>query len=234
LAPEHRSEVYCELTTARRIGRTLSCGEIGCALSHRRVYQQIVDQRLAAAFVLEDDAVIDPQFRHFYDHSAEISTDIDLLSLHAGYGFVSVRAHYHVSGFSLHRARSNITGTVGYFIRPRAAKIFLATGPKITTVADWPSDHRKIRHYLVVPMPINHSGTDSTLATGREPLQGAAEWSGSRILAIFLAITFIKYVVMPSRYYGFVNYCDREISLRLLRLAPFFYKDVRKFRQPCS
>ena len=39
----------------------LSKGEIACYKSHRAVWQKIVDEELDAAFIVEDDAVIDPQ-----------------------------------------------------------------------------------------------------------------------------------------------------------------------------
>ncbi|MCA9037787.1 MAG: glycosyltransferase family 25 protein [Planctomycetaceae bacterium] len=38
----------------------LSAGEIGCFLSHRAAWQQIVTRRLEGALVLEDDVAIDP------------------------------------------------------------------------------------------------------------------------------------------------------------------------------
>lgn len=38
----------------------LNLGEIGCFLSHRKVWQEIVDQKLDAGLVFEDDVEIDP------------------------------------------------------------------------------------------------------------------------------------------------------------------------------
>lgn len=39
--------------------RPISDGEIGCALSHRRIWQNMVDEDIAYALVLEDDITID-------------------------------------------------------------------------------------------------------------------------------------------------------------------------------
>jgi len=39
---------------------TLNLGEIGCFLSHRKVWQQIVDQGLDGGLIFEDDVEIDP------------------------------------------------------------------------------------------------------------------------------------------------------------------------------
>src|SRR6476646_8063978 len=40
----------------------LSKGEVGCYASHLRVMSKIIDQRLQAAIVLEDDALLDENF----------------------------------------------------------------------------------------------------------------------------------------------------------------------------
>src|ERR1700722_12989266 len=50
--------------TRRRLffGHDLTPGEIGCLLSHRAVYQHIVDNDIERAIILEDDVFIDPAF----------------------------------------------------------------------------------------------------------------------------------------------------------------------------
>lgn len=44
------------LAKPRKKQRRLTRGELGCALSHRSIYQTIVDRRLPYALILEDDA----------------------------------------------------------------------------------------------------------------------------------------------------------------------------------
>lgn len=50
--------------TRRRLyfGKDLTKGEIGCLLSHRAVYQHMVDNNIENAIVLEDDVFIEPTF----------------------------------------------------------------------------------------------------------------------------------------------------------------------------
>jgi len=43
-------------------GRDMSKGELGCLLSHRAIYQEIVDRNLEKAIILEDDVIIAPAF----------------------------------------------------------------------------------------------------------------------------------------------------------------------------
>jgi glycosyl transferase family 25 len=58
-----RTGVYREALARRatRHRRGLRPGEIGCALSHRAIYQQIVDQGWRRALILEDDAFPYPE-----------------------------------------------------------------------------------------------------------------------------------------------------------------------------
>lgn len=44
--------------TQRVLGRPMSEAEYACALSHMRVYERIVAEKLAGAIVLEDDAIV--------------------------------------------------------------------------------------------------------------------------------------------------------------------------------
>lgn len=45
--------------------RPINDGEIGCALSHRKVWQRIVDEQLPYALVLEDDVTLDHALKPF-------------------------------------------------------------------------------------------------------------------------------------------------------------------------
>ncbi len=60
LSPDEIKEAH-DGARARPIrGKHLGPGEIGVALSHIRQRYEVVDERLEAVFVLEDDGKIDP------------------------------------------------------------------------------------------------------------------------------------------------------------------------------
>ncbi len=46
----------------RNFGRDMRPGEIGCLLSHRSIYEKMIAENIAAAIVLEDDVIIEPDF----------------------------------------------------------------------------------------------------------------------------------------------------------------------------
>lgn len=53
---------YAPLRRRLFFGRDLSRAEMGCLLSHRAVYQRMVDSDIDRAVVLEDDAILQPDF----------------------------------------------------------------------------------------------------------------------------------------------------------------------------
>lgn len=57
LSPEQRS-VYSEHRSLEAIGRALSPGEIGCALSHVAIYEVMIRKKIPMVLVLEDDAIL--------------------------------------------------------------------------------------------------------------------------------------------------------------------------------
>lgn len=44
------------------VGRQCRAGEIGCAMAHKKVYQQMCEQGISVACILEDDVVLDDRF----------------------------------------------------------------------------------------------------------------------------------------------------------------------------
>lgn len=61
-------------------GFPASPGEIGCTLSHLKAYQQVVDQGLEWACILEDDAILDGRFKKFINEFN--SKDLNPLNLY--------------------------------------------------------------------------------------------------------------------------------------------------------
>lgn len=60
LSGDELAELYDRKWAYRQEGRHLTRGEIGCSLSHLRVYRKIVEDDIPFALVLEDDAWLTP------------------------------------------------------------------------------------------------------------------------------------------------------------------------------
>src|SRR5262245_42105810 len=86
----------------RNIGRSVAGPEIACALSHRLVYRYIAENGYCGGLILEDDAIIQPDFpdtlAYFRESGAQLS---------------GTRAIYHLQAMSL--------GNTDVALRKRAA-----------------------------------------------------------------------------------------------------------------
>ena len=81
-AADHRIFVEDEFWRVHR-GRRLSPGEVGCFLSHYRLWQKIFVQKIPCALVLEDDAVLDSDIGGIVARVMECEAEWDVVILHA-------------------------------------------------------------------------------------------------------------------------------------------------------
>ncbi|MDP0589572.1 MAG: glycosyltransferase family 25 protein [Candidatus Endonucleobacter bathymodioli] len=70
LSVDEKEKYYSESLSVKTRGRILASGEIGCYLSHSRIWQHIVDAGINKALVIESDAV-------FTDEAIQIINKID-------------------------------------------------------------------------------------------------------------------------------------------------------------
>lgn len=133
----------------KRYGRMLTKGEVSCFLSHRRIWQQVVDSGKPYV-IFEDDALLEnelPQFLASLD-DASISFDVVLLGhskkdhrQKALYHFLEPLKRWKpVGGFKLGRGfKTWPSGAVGYVVTPTGAAKLLAASKTISCVLDdWP------------------------------------------------------------------------------------------------
>ena len=67
LSDDYVKSIYDDVT-ANRVFRSLSRGEIGCALTHNMIYQQIIDDPSnERCLIIEDDVIIDDRFADVMD-----------------------------------------------------------------------------------------------------------------------------------------------------------------------
>ena len=66
---------------ANYVNERMTPTEIGCAWSHRNVYQRLIDSEEECALVLEDDATLTPEIAPFLELIPKIASDWELISL---------------------------------------------------------------------------------------------------------------------------------------------------------
>lgn len=134
LSEDYIHSVYDDLKAISVYGRSLTKGEIGCALSHFSIYKKMVENDVQQAIILEDDIDINNKFKNFIDNTQKLPKDGDLflLTYHRG-GPNHKRFAYYLQGQKrisneLKAKRfytSPLHSTCGYLITLNGAKKLL-------------------------------------------------------------------------------------------------------------
>lgn len=132
------SEVYQysnQKKAKQLFGRELLLGEIGCALSHKRIYQKIIDENIPYAVILEDDVVIKEGFNEAVKLILALDIIWDLILLGHNKGFKkgkeigSIKSFWSDieldNKFTIGRVVKGGLGTFGYIISNSGAKKLL-------------------------------------------------------------------------------------------------------------
>ena len=150
LSDEERSSRFDYARSKKVYGRTLNAGEVGCALSHRKAYEAILEGNEPYALVLEDDIAI--------------QRDLNLLPLEKVDKIMRSsrpRALMLSGDFSFYRRRPVIkiysaVGAYAYIINKAAAKRIMSISPPCCVADDWMFYKRKgLRLFAVYPYMID-------------------------------------------------------------------------------
>jgi glycosyl transferase family 25 len=83
LSQEEIDKYYCPELNKKNYRRPLGLGEIGCYMSHLKVWQAIVDRKISCAIILEDDIQLGEDFKLISGHLNTYSSDFDMVKLYA-------------------------------------------------------------------------------------------------------------------------------------------------------
>jgi|28_taG_2_1085356.scaffolds.fasta_scaffold00015_160 glycosyl transferase family 25 len=104
----------------------LGKGEMGCFLSHRKVWKEIIDRGLTWAFVAEDDLHL-AHAEAFFENSNWLPTDAHIVKAETARQrvFLSTELHSEVAGHELRLLKSYHGGSAGYFVSAKGAALLL-------------------------------------------------------------------------------------------------------------
>lgn len=132
LTPEQRKKWVSSFRSFAAIGRKMSDGEIGCALSHLSVYREMVKKEIPLALIFEDDVIID---NNIIDVSSFLERSLDSVQKQVA----TLSDWLAVDKKECPPAFENIEAfdyTDGYVITLAAAKEILRLNSPVVTVAD--------------------------------------------------------------------------------------------------
>jgi len=161
LPAQELAELYSAEQTVACIKREMALGEVGCALSHLRLYQRMLDEGIDEALIVEDDAVLDPGVPELLAQRQRWPADWEILMLYHGSGPVSWWHSQAVSRrFRIGRFALPAYGTVGYLVTQSAARKILALAYPVRVPSDhWTGGHvatAGLRIYGVDPCCVSH------------------------------------------------------------------------------
>lgn len=129
------AEVCDQIKAKKVFGRELLLGEIGCALSHKKIYQKIVDENIPYAVILEDDAIVKSDFKRVVSLVIEKNISYDVVLLGHNRGFKNEEVIDSVDSlwwryllnknYRLGMLVKGGLGTYGYMISQKGAKRIL-------------------------------------------------------------------------------------------------------------
>ncbi len=106
---------------------SIGLGETACFLSHRNLWQHIVDENLDWAYITEDDAHFSDNASLFFENADWLPQDADIVKAETRRGRISMswRVRCRAHGHTLRLLKSEHYGTAGYFLSHTGAKRLL-------------------------------------------------------------------------------------------------------------
>lgn len=124
----HESELYDGGRRRRYFGRDLTVGEIGCLLSHRAIYEMMVEKKTSRALILEDDTIFDTDFPVVLQAVLNISVEWDLVRFLNSKKILKSShrvINKDVGGYALYQIQATPGGAFAYILTLKAAKELL-------------------------------------------------------------------------------------------------------------
>lgn len=181
LSAEDRRGHYDETANIERFKRPLSASEIGCYLSHLKLWDQIAQAQTGAAVILEDDAQIDAGLKTFLEQIKNydlddvylkldgVSETLDLEDISTTKMTLGLRKVIHAPQIA--------PRTTGYIIGARAAEKMIACRRTFFRPVDIDIKHyweHNVPVWAVMPHLVcetRSKGDESTIEASRQKLK---------------------------------------------------------------
>lgn len=154
LPPEYEATVDRDAAQSR-MRRPMTDAELACALSHRHIYSLIVDGGLPGAVVLEDDAILQPDFPDFLRAGHHLTETLVLLDYDSGRALPWQRKK--AGRWLMYRPARRASLNTAYTLSRNTARDLMRAATPVSFVADWPVDLYQLRAWLVAPRVVHHA-----------------------------------------------------------------------------
>jgi glycosyl transferase, family 25 len=173
LSAEQRKAVYSDFWFRLFHGRSASGGEIGCALSHRKIYALMIERGQEWVVILEDDALLSADFARDLAAYESETREFDVAQFYA-FRLPDRFVHEASAGnFEVSRFSGPHGSTAAYGLRLSGA-VKLLSQQKLKVAADkwaWLAAIAGVTCCGIVPYPVSLHETlsaTSTISNGRK------------------------------------------------------------------
>ena len=180
-------------------GRAVTNAELGCSLSHRKVWQMMIDRAQNWVVIFEDDAELLPQFASQLAVIENETRDFDMVQL---YAFRDPDKLDHVSpdaAFKVMRYSGPHGSTAAYAMRLSGAKKLMNIG-KVWTAPDkwtWLSAVTGLNCCGIFPYPVRLEDQHSAVST----ISAMAERKNNRLwlIAVLPILRVVRFSIAKVR-----------------------------------
>jgi glycosyl transferase family 25 len=120
----HQRDCYSSSAAFKQIGREMHPNEIGCALSHIGIWEMLARNRYERALIMEDDAIIEPEFPDLLSSLDWVPPDADVVNLSWHMANPTLRTPL-TAGRDICRFDRPVMGTGSYIIGQRGVRNLL-------------------------------------------------------------------------------------------------------------
>lgn len=157
------------------LGFELTPNELGCFLSHKKAWQECVDNNIPT-IIFEDDFCLLPHFEKAIHFLVNESTNWDAVRLQ-GLSNVPQEKIQGNEEFDLVRNIGDAVGATAYLLKPSAAQTLINASSDIYEPLDHFLEHHQKHHleFLAIsPYPVDITGVETTIADrpSRLPIRG--------------------------------------------------------------
>lgn len=157
----------------KNLGRDMTTGEIGCALSHSLVYEKLVAENINQAIIMEDDAILSKEFGELVKSETLQQSNFDMIMLHHfKCRVIKNKLIPFIGKYKVGAVINQPCCAPAYYINERIIKKLYNTTQKISYLSDFPIDLSGGDVAAVVPRIVKHPKVQgSSLETDRNHMQ---------------------------------------------------------------
>lgn len=167
LSVTEKSKVYDLVANECKYSKVLNDGEIGCYLSHVACWENIIDNNLDFALILEDDAILSDSMIPYIQQVKKLPQTWDYIKLSHGSKVKKTLDKLVFGGnLSINECLKLPSTTTGQFVSREGAKKLLATAFPICRPVDMDIQHwyeKDLKCFVAKPFPVKDACLDSEI-----------------------------------------------------------------------